>query len=263
MNKSYYSYEPFRDRQSDPSCFYTENNNYIAHFHSSIELIYVCSGEMRATIDGENLSAKQNEMFIIPCFSIHSIITPLSSGASVLIIPLSYLGPFEKLFQQKTFSTNIITNQKFTSEIYQLLLKMQDKIVNPLLLRGMVYEILGLIIEEIPLIDSKKGESREQLQSVLNFLQNNFTEALTLETVASQFGYSKSRFSHIFNENVGCSFPRYLNMLRTKNTMKLVQEEQLSVIDAVVASGYESLRSFYRAFNQIYGCNPSDYSKNQ
>ena len=70
---------------------------------------------------------------------------------------------------------------------------------------------------------------------------------------------SASRFSHLFNQNIGCNLPRYLNILRTGQAVHLIRYEHYSAVDAAAACGYRSMRSFYRVFRQIYGMTPSEY----
>lgn len=261
MANELYEYEQWRDNQHEPACFHAQNNSFIPHFHSSIELMMVRQGEMQAMIDGKPVCAGENQMICVPCFAIHTFATPVSSSSTAMIIPLSYLGIYEKLFQNHTFGEYLLRDSGRAARIQDNLNRIADggQALNPVLKRGLVYEILGLIMDELPMREMPKGDARGRLQLILQYLQEHFAKPLTLDMVASRFGYSKSRFSHLFNETVGCSLPHYLNMLRVKHAVHLVQEEQCSMLDAAVASGYESMRSFYRAFRQIYGCTPSEY----
>jgi hypothetical protein len=46
------TYEYTRDSDRLPICWEYPDNQCLPHFHSSLELIYVRAGEMKATLDG-------------------------------------------------------------------------------------------------------------------------------------------------------------------------------------------------------------------
>ncbi len=261
----YYEYERFRDDQREPSCFWLQNNAFLPHFHSAIELMAVHRGEMQVTVDGQTESILPGQLAVIPSFSIHTFRTPAYSESTVLIVPLGYLGPYEKRFGSYTFSRFLLTDEKAAACIAGLLTQLLDMggQEESLFKRGLVYQIIGLLAQKIPLKKIEMGASHERLKDILDYLQGNFTSPVTLAGVAQRFGYSQSRFSHLFNEAFGCSLPQYVNMLRLKFAVDRMQEEGCPALEAALGAGYENSRSFYRAFRQVYGTAPSEYLKNR
>ena len=84
----------------------------------------------------------------------------------------------------------------------------------------------------------------------------HFTEELNLSQLADALGYSKYHISHIFKENFGCSYNDYLKRIRSEHAMGLLSHSDMTATEICFASGFSSLRSFYRAFREIYGVTP-------
>ena len=100
-------------------------------------------------------------------------------------------------------------------------------------------------------------ESATHEEDILNYLQANYLEPITLDTLCNEFGYSRSRFSHIFNNYFGCSLTKYLNILRCLHFNDIFNDQSdLDIADAALDCGFGSVRSFYRAYRDLYGHSP-------
>ena len=84
----------------------------------------------------------------------------------------------------------------------------------------------------------------------------HFLEELSLPQLADALGYSKYHISHIFKSKFGCSYNDYLKRRRSEHAMGLLTHSNMTVTDICFASGFCSLRSFYRAFHEVYGTTP-------
>ena len=80
--------------------------------------------------------------------------------------------------------------------------------------KGYAYTFFSLLIKEVGLCDLQSSKTSLLAQDILNYLQANYLEPITLDTLCNEFGYSRSSFSHIFNNYFGCSLTKYLNILR-------------------------------------------------
>lgn len=98
-----------------------------------------------------------------------------------------------------------------------------------------------------------------RIEEILMYLQEHYLEPCCLEDIATYFGYSKSRFSHIFNQYFGCRLVEYINGLRCCYALELIKEKKLSILEVAYESGFESTRTFYRAFQNYYGLTPRKY----
>lgn len=265
--ETFYSYEYSRDARLLPACWRTENDGCRAHFHSSIEIVYVTHGELRATLNGIPYFVRAGQLLIVPSYTIHAYETERSSGSLILIFPLDFVSSCKPLLMKKTFASYILDDPVVQQELLHTIESVERLLaedVSPcgkLTVKGYLYVLLGLLIERVGLADQIDNAMTAKAQEVLLYLQEHCLEPLTLEAAAQHFGYSKSRFSHIFNQYFGCSLPRYLNGLRCQRALELLREKRYSITEVALSSGFESIRTFYRAFHSCFGLSPVQYAE--
>jgi AraC-like DNA-binding protein len=97
------------------------------------------------------------------------------------------------------------------------------------------------------------------IQTILAYVDIHFMEPLTLEQVAKELGISKFLLSRIFSEQLHISFRDYLNSRRSALAQIMLQSTSQPVTDIAFDSGFNSLRSFYRAFRKEYGITPNKF----
>ena len=262
MSTQLYDYEIFRDSQAVPSSWYSLNNNCMPHFHSALELVYVHSGVMEATLNGKFYSIEGEELLLVPSYTVHRYVTPIKSDTMVMIIPLSYIPAFQKKLSGKTFSLSHISNNPLIQEVARCIkccCDLQKNTPDSMAIRGYIHVILALLTESIPLEDMHLRDDDALVRNILNYLHSNHKQSLSLNSIAEEFGYSASRFSHIFNKHVGCSISEYINTLRCKQVAGMLLDGEESITQAAMSAGFNSMRTFYRAFMQVFGVSPSKY----
>lgn len=253
-------YEHTRDNDRSPACWRRRDNECFPHFHSALELVYVRGGAMEATLAGRHYSVAARELLVVPAYTVHLYASPGASETYVLIVPSDYSSAFQKALAGRTFSPQVLADDGDTREISRCMKELMGRrAAGSVAGRGYLYVILGILLERVPLVDTARQAKSGQIQRILEYLHRNSRSPLTLGRIATEFGYSDSRFSHIFNENVGCSLSHYLNTLRCRDAAALLLERDLSVLDAAMAAGFESMRTFYRSFRRCFGVTPSQY----
>lgn len=265
MHETQGLYESVRDIQPIPNCWYATNNYCYPHFHSTVEMVFCYEGEMEVILDGESFLLGAGQLLVVPSYTVHRFFTNEYSQVIILSLPLDYISSFRRLMNRETFSQYILRESEDLEEIefyfhgLANLCSEDPDHKQPYLMRGYVYALLGLILENIPLTSRAELTEPHQLQNILSYLEDNFLSPLTLDDIAGHFGYSKSRFSHIFNENVGCSITEYLGFLRARRAASLLSVEDANITDVAMDSGFGSTRSFYRTFQKCFGLTPSEY----
>lgn len=262
MSNVMYEYEMYRDRQALPSFWYSLNNNCVPHFHSALELVYVRSGIMEATLNGKFYCIQGGELLLVPSYTVHRYLTPANSDTLVMIIPLSYLPAFQKILGSKNFSLCHISNKVLNKEVSRCMRRcceLQQKTPDSMATRGYIHVILALLTESIPLEDMRTKDDDALVRNILSYLHNNHKNSLSLKSIADEFGYSASRFSHIFNKHVGCSISEYVNALRCRQVAGMLLDGEESITQAAMSSGFNSMRTFYRAFMHVFGVSPRKY----
>ncbi|MBQ8003086.1 MAG: AraC family transcriptional regulator [Clostridia bacterium] len=72
---------------------------------------------------------------------------------------------------------------------------------------------------------------------------------------------SKYTLSRLFNTKLKDGFNDYLNSLRVRNAIELMETGK-SISECAYESGFENLRTFNRAFKKVMGICPSAWRKN-
>lgn len=251
-------YELSRDETPRVTAWYKNNNHFHAHFHSTIELVYVESGVLAAMQDGVTTLVPAGHLIVNSSYMVHSYDTPEASRIIVCTIPPSAAPSLRAQLTRKRFAQSIV-DASGMKECKRLLGMMADPANehNTIFLNAMAEALLAFLTDRIGLVDAASDEDKNDLiKRVLIHLQEHASEPLTLSQVASTFGYSAGRFSHIFNERIGCSFTRYVNNLRCYKAKCMLAESDLPLIDIATACGFSSMRTFHRVYKDFTGDTP-------
>lgn len=81
---------------------------------------------------------------------------------------------------------------------------------------------------------------------------------VTTETLAASVNLSRSRFAHLFTEQLGVSPARYLHALRMERARVLLERTFLTVRQVMTEVGITDASHFSRDFRQYHGVAPRD-----
>nr|WP_279538016.1 helix-turn-helix transcriptional regulator [Paenibacillus turpanensis] len=80
--------------------------------------------------------------------------------------------------------------------------------------------------------------------------------------LSKELGISKFLISRIFSDQLHTSFRDYINGRRAALAQMLLQSTTKPVTEIAFDAGFNSLRSFYRAFKKEYGITPNEFRSN-
>jgi AraC-like DNA-binding protein len=261
-------YEHERDSYKFPSCWHVVNDVCLPHFHSSIEFVYVTDGELKVTLNGVSSFIKKGQMLIVSSYTVHFYETVTASEAIILIVPLDFIPTYNKMLAQNDFIRNVYQDSSGEgSEILHCMKilsqnRLNDRKLSANIIKGYIYVIIGILIENVGLIHNRNDPNRDIAKDILIYLQDHYLSPVSLQLLARDFGYSASRFSHIFNSCFGCTIADYVNTLRCRHAAGLLIDDSVPIINAAMGSGFNSMRTFYRSFRHCFGITPSQYRDN-
>lgn len=120
-------------------------------------------------------------------------------------------------------------------------------------------QVMG-ILEQV----SASGGSREaqQMKWIKEYIEENYKENLTLESMASQVFMNPYYFSSFFKKHMQENFKQYVTNIRMKHAVRLLLNTDLLVYEIAEQVGYQNPRQFSDMFKKCYGKLPHEY-KNQ
>ena len=233
------------------------NNRYFAHFHSTVELAYVEDGVLLAMQDGVSTPVGRGHLIVNSSYIVHSYTTPESSRALIATIPLSVVPALQSQLAHSRFVRGI-ADVGGLPECRRILGMMASPAHanNERFVNSLGEALLSLLIETIGLSESAGDAKTSLVQRILLYVQTHVAEPLSVASVAAAFGYSEGRFSHLFNEQVGCSFSQYVNNLRCQMAQRMLAADDRPLIDVAAACGFSSMRTFHRVYKEYMGATP-------
>ena len=97
------------------------------------------------------------------------------------------------------------------------------------------------------------------IEEVQSYLKDNYSQSITLSSVAEQFYISPNHLSHLFRKKTGDTFLGYLTKIRMERAKFLIANSQAKMYEICQLIGYEDPKYFRKTFEKVVGMNPSDY----
>ncbi len=136
-----------------------------------------------------------------------------------------------------------ITSKKYGGEI----------VAKSILMQFLVY--LNRVYKDMYIVSQYKEKTSTLVDSVINYICENFSKKITLEGLSSMFFVSKYHLSHEFKNALGVSLYRYITLKRLASAKQLIING-IPPTSAYEKSGFSDYSNFYRTFKSEYGISP-------
>lgn len=237
-----------------------KNPSFEVHFHSQIELYLVLDGAIEIIVNNNKRILKKGELSVALSYDTHGYRNIDNAEVFFLSIPTSFCGEFLTLASNKRLPSPFIDDPKTYALIRDTIERLYTA-PNELSKRGCVYIILGAILEQMTSDQPTESVENRFSADMLIYVSEHFKEDIGLSSLAHHFGYNSSYLSRSFRQTFGISFGRYLTMLRLREFILLFGEGNKSITECAFECGFGSMRSFYRAFRDEFGCSPKEYTE--
>ena len=253
------------------------------HWHEEMEIIYVEEGSVSILVRNTEYIVKGGEFVLIHPQAIHAIrqhddcrgfyfnilfrFSMLESGAED-ICRKKYLDPIynRQLLMPEYIDSSHPLNAQIAPLIRSLLSEREEKrFHNEMLIKSKLFEILYNIFGYCEKSDKDQAYEDivfDKLKQSLIYLENNYAENITVESIAAISNYSVSHFSKLFRQMTGESLTQYLKNYRLGTAASRLLNEPTKVSEIALSCGFSNLSYFSRAFYQKYNMTPSEFRKN-
>lgn len=97
-----------------------------------------------------------------------------------------------------------------------------------------------------------------RLGRIIGYLQQHYTEHLTLDDLASVGCMSRRTLTREFRKAMNCSPIDYLIRVRIDRAQALLRDDSLSITEVAFRVGFQDSNYFARQFRVLVGCRPRD-----
>lgn len=249
----------YQDRKNAFNSFVSVNNTYPRHLHEHIEILCVLEGEIEATIENNTYVMTKGDIYMIFPNISHSLITKNKSLTHIIITSNIYYDDYANELKHYKPESPILHNRTYDKEIEYIFEKILEHKENARINKGYVNVLIGLLLEKMTLVKRDVNIENDILIKALNYVDNNFTKNITLIEMSKELGVNKYYLSHIFSQNLNCNFRSYINKRRVELAKHMLIDSDKTVMEIGLLCGYETARTFYRAFKKETNLTPKQY----
>ena len=224
-----------------------ENTHIPAHWHEAMEILFCLNGSVRIHIEHEHLTLQRNQLIVFDSKEVHSIHSDSKLYMFLCIHvdkkQLSVYCPDLELYHIKCRPVSL-DDSKSTPYIHLCQLahdltrtNVENKNTSAMRSDGTALLMLAL-------------------RKIISYVNEHYTEKLSLEEVANQVGFSREYFCRFFKQHMGITFLRYLNEVRISHAGRILMNTDKSISEVMQESGFTNQTIFNRLFKEIYGMTP-------
>ncbi|SMD16091.1 AraC family transcriptional regulator [Pedobacter nyackensis] len=104
-----------------------------------------------------------------------------------------------------------------------------------------------------------KSNDIEKIDTVYNYVLNNFKSDLSLKDIALRCNMNTAAFCRYFKKKTGKTFKDFMNEIRLGNAAKLLLKGDLTIAEVAFESGFNNPSYFNRLFKRMKGTTPKAY----
>ena len=255
-----------------------EAENYPPHWHSPFELTMPTENTYRVVCGGKEFLLNEGDVILICPGIVHELYAP-PKGTRIIFQPEITSLAFRDIdvIAQVISPAVLITNEshpEIHGPIREQMLAIRDEYMSGMLyMESSIYSrFLDILVRvgrdysenaqrAIDATANKQKEYVDKITAICNYINEHYSEDLTLETAAEKVGFSKYHFTRLFKQVTNVSFYKYLSQKRIAHAKELLISGNYSIMEVAYLSGFSSHGSFTRMFRQVTGVSPNEFRK--
>ena len=98
-----------------------------------------------------------------------------------------------------------------------------------------------------------RNKKMARLSRITEYINNNYSEKITLELLAKREGVTPTYLSHFIRDNLHMTFQAYVNSVRFERALKLLRDTSMCMTDVSVVSGFSDVKYLSRMLEKHFG----------
>ncbi len=250
---------------STGNCLYSVQSN---HVHPSYSF-FICYGKSISFFDGErNVKAIPGILYgVPPFFPHHEIAEDTFIRFFALMIERKYFDK-EASFYSKTIDQtrqfSFEPPESFLPALKEYIAELSDKNrLNKELVKALECRITHMILRSFFGVDlnTEKISDRFDVDKAAEYINEKYSENISVRDIASVIALSPSHFSRIFKKETGLTPQEYLIRVRLDRAKSFLMRSRKSVTEIALQCGFSSSAHFSSSFIKRFGKTPSEFKK--
>lgn len=251
------------------------------HFHSAYEIVYIQKGHGKLIIGNIVGEFKKDDLVFLGPNLPHAWLSEKPSSKTKHDKNSGVLIQFKKDFIEEDwlqysefkYIKEAIDKShggiKITGESQKLVVSAINKLVNAKGIEKitLLIQILNQIgsgknlktITDFDYLELLKGRGKEKLETVFNYVLNNYLTEININKAASLISMNESAFCRYFKTNTNKTFMQVVNEMRIGYACSLLKESSLTISQICYESGFNNMSNFLKHFKNITSTTPSNY----
>lgn len=244
------------------------------HWHPEYEIIRIHEGSFQMTINGRSVLLEPEDTLLIQGGTLHGGI-PENCAYECLVYDMRLLLSNNKLCSKQISQLlrhELTINLKLPLHENPALRQAVNELFNAIsekkpgfefLTQGYLYHMIGILFElqayHIETRPSVNSLQIKRFKDVLSFIEEHYTEAISLEDMAGIAGLSPRYFCRFFRKMTQCTPTEYLNYYRIECACEQLAEIQISITEVALNCGFNDISYFIKSFHKAKGITPKRY----
>lgn len=243
------------------------------HYHDFHKVVIFISGKATYHIEGKAYNLRPWDILLVDRHAIHRPEIDASVPYERFILWIQNDIPWQELlkcFQKANDrSYNLIRlHPALQEKLKEILLELEsatksdafakDLLAQSLFLQFMIY-VNRIFLEKQYIFDRKSYSFDSQIADILQYINHNLKEDLSVDNLASRYYISKYHLMRKFKEETGFTLHNYIVNKRLLMARTLISEG-IPVTKAALESGFSEYSTFSRAYRKQFGATPSNIS---
>ena len=247
----------FENQSKDIEILIRDSFTFPCHLHNNAEILICIDGTFDITCNDQKALLKKGDIMLAFPGDIHSY-NRTNYGKGIIIIFNPNISELLSSLIKNAQYKNFVSDKNVINLVENLLRYFKNN-SNYIILYGFLHTILGMILKKTN--ESPKNIDACTFNSVINYISSNYTESISLKSVAKYAGVSQSHLSRLFSERIEGGFKNYLNLLRTEKAKELLINTDKSILEVMLESGFSHQTTFNRVFKKNTNLTPNEYRK--
>ena len=106
-----------------------------------------------------------------------------------------------------------------------------------------------------------QADGNERIKKILQFVENNYHNKITLEDIGAEVGMSPSSVCRYFKKNTCQNLWTYINGFRIVRVAQMIVETDAPISEISTRCGFHNISNFNHAFRERIGSAPGEYRR--